>query len=421
MSDHPDLASLLRPITPAALLSIEALRRAVLAIARPMGGQEDLPLQAAAGRVLAEAVCGTLPLPVFDHSAMDGYAVAITPGGSTFRLVGRTAAGEAQAATLAPGEAVRIFTGAPIPAGADAVLMQEYASVEGDQVRATRPLAAGENIRRAGADVAAGETLITPGTVLDARHIALLAAVGVARVPVRARPRVAVLSTGSELRQTGQELPAGAIFDANRPMLLALLARSGADLTDAGILPDQPEILSGFLAGARDHFDVLVTSGGTSVGEEDHLAESIRLAGGQAVHAAMAVKPGKPALLGLLGDLRITGLPGNPFAAMVAGLLFARPLVEASAGAIPGTLRPAVAVARFSYDRNPGRTEFCPAGVIETDDAGRPVIDRLGRGGSARLKPLIPADGLGVIAAEHGAVSPGSRIGFLPFQAAFAL
>jgi molybdopterin molybdotransferase len=416
-----DLTALLAAAAPTALLSVDALAGLVQALARPMRGQEDVPLQACVGRVLARALGSRLPLPVFDHSAMDGFAVALAPGRAVFTLVGRTAAGDVPGAPLAPGEAVRIFTGAPIPAGADAVVMQEHVDIAGIEVRALRAPRAGDHIRRAGEDVAAGETLVAPGTVLDARHIALLAAVGVAHVPVRPRPRVAVLSTGSELRPIGQELAPGAIFDANRPMLLALLARSGADLVDAGILPDQPQVLRDFLIRASDQFDVLVTSGGTSVGEEDFLAQAIRLAGGQAAPAALAVKPGKPALLGVVGDLRITGLPGNPFAAMVAGLLLARPLVQASSGTCPVAVRPGAATAGFSHDRQPGRTEFFPAAVTGIDEAGRPVIDRLGRGGSARLKPLIPADGLGVIPAADGPVTPGSRVGFLPFQAAFGL
>jgi molybdopterin molybdotransferase len=416
-----DLKALLAAAAPTALLSVDALGPLILALARPMQGQEDVPLHASVGRVLAQTVCSRLPLPMFDHSAMDGYAVALSPGRAAFTLVGRTVAGEAPAPPLAPGEAVRIFTGAPIPAGADAVVMQEHADVAGGEVLAIREPKAGDHIRRAGEDVAVGETLVAPGTVLDARHIALMAAVGVAHVPVRPRPRVAVLSTGSELRLTGQRLAPGAIFDANRPMLLALLARAGADLVDAGILPDQPQVLSDFLLRAGARFDVLVTSGGTSVGEEDFLAEAIRLAGGQVAPAALAVKPGKPALLGLVGDLRITGLPGNPFAAMVAGLLLARPLVQASAGARPVAAQPGAATAGFSHDRQPGRTEFFPAAITGFDEAGRPVLDRLGHGGSARLKPLIPADGLGVIPAAAGPLTPGSRIGFLPFQAAFGL
>jgi molybdopterin molybdotransferase len=411
----PDLATLLAPRADTGLLDVADFLRVIESVARPVTETEIVPLAASCNRVLACEVLAARPLPVFDNAAMDGYAVALPAPASGFRVVGRVAAGEAGAAPLASGEAVRIFTGAPLPPGASAVLMQEHATRDGDMVRAEKALSPGDNVRKAGEDAAQGSALAAPGTVLDARHLALLAASGVDRVEVRRKVRVAVVSTGSELKEPGADLAPGSIYDANRRMLLALFASPRVEMTDAGILPDRPDILSGFVSGAEGRFDVLVTSGGTASGEEDHLATGIEQAGGQVGRARLALKPGRPALLATLGDLRIAGLPGNPVAALVTGLIFARPMIERSAGSTSAGPRRVAAIAGFDHRREAGRLEFLPARIIGEDPSGLPVLERLSRGGSARLMPLSVADGLAIIDPATGPVAAGDRIRFLPF------
>jgi molybdopterin molybdotransferase len=410
-----DLLSLVRPREGSDLIRVADFARAIRLAAQAVDETETLPLAAGTGRVIAAPVHAPRPLPVFDNAAMDGFAVALGSVGAAFRVVGRTAAGDPEALPLQVGEAVRVFTGAPLPSGATAVLMQEHATREGDRLVATRPLAAGENIRRAGEDASAGSVLVQPGTVLDARHIALLGAAGVDRVEVNRKARVAVVSTGSELREPGLELHPGSIYDANRRMLLAALCGSRVEITDAGILPDRADILSEFVAGAEGRFDVLVTSGGTSSGDEDHLAEAIRHAGGTVAQARLALKPGRPALLAIKGGLRIAGLPGNPVAALVTALIFARPLIEATAGSSASPPGKQAALADFEHRREPGRLEFLPARVTSHDDMGLPRVQRLSRGGSARLTPLAAADGFALIPEESGTVRPGDRIEFWPF------
>jgi molybdopterin molybdotransferase len=410
-----DLASLVRPREGSDLIRVADFARAIRVAAQAVDETETLPLAASAGRVLAGAVHAPRPLPVFDNAAMDGYAVAVGADGTAFDVVGRTAAGDPEARPLQPGEAVRIFTGAPLPRGATAVLMQEHASRDGDRLVATRPVTAGENIRRAGEDAPLGSMLIPAGAVLDARHIALLGAAGVDRVEVKRKVRVAVVSTGSELKEPGLELHPGSIYDANRRMLLATLCGPRVEMTDAGILPDRADILSGFVAGAQGRFDVLVTSGGTSSGEEDHLADGIRQAGGTVAQARLALKPGRPALLAVIGDLRIAGLPGNPVAALVTALIFARPLIEATAGSSAAPPRRQAALADFDHRRDRGRLEFLPARITGHDVSGLPRLERLSRGGSARLTPLAAADGFAIIAEDTGSVRPGDRLDFWPF------
>jgi molybdopterin molybdotransferase len=398
----------------AGLLPVDLVRAGLLALADPVRGEETVPLRAAAGRVLARPAIAASAFPAFDHAAMDGWALSLPASGTTFRIVGRVAAGAGAPRRLAPGEALRIFTGAPIPEGADAVLRQEDAEAAGDVVLPSVLPQPGQHVRRAGEDVARDSALLTAGTLLDARHLALLAAVGSAEVTVRRRVRIAVLSTGTELVEAGSERSGSGIYDANRPMLLALLQSPWADVADHGIVPDDPTSLAACLSAAASGVDLVVTTGGTSVGEEDHLVAAVRAAGGNAVVTRMAVKPGKPAVFGTFGSTLLCGLPGNPFAALVSAVLFSRPVAESLAGRPALPLAPIPARSGFSHHHAPGRLEFIPASVQGYLDGGAPVLARLG-GGAARLRPLVESDGLAVISPFHGDVASGGEIGFLPF------
>jgi molybdopterin molybdotransferase len=268
---------------------------------------------------------------------MDGYGLAaadLAPGAATPRLVRRIAAGDAPGRTLRPGEAVRLLTGARVPDGVAAVVMEEHAALRDGRVVLTRHApVAGENLRRRGEDVVEGQALLSVGTRLDARHAALLAAAGLGAVTVRRQVRVALLSNGSELRVAGAAQDGAAtVHDSNRPMLRAMLARPEVACADCGLLPDDPAALARALAEAAEGHDLILALGGVSGGDADHLPRALRDAGGQVEVLKLALKPGKPLAYGRLGDARCLFLPGNPLAALVTMLLFGRPLLARLAG-----------------------------------------------------------------------------------------
>ncbi|GLK80597.1 molybdopterin molybdotransferase MoeA [Methylopila turkensis] len=400
------------------LAALETARATAAALAPSPVGVEELPFAALRGRVTSSAVISPAPLPPFDHSAMDGYAVA-DPGRLRHRVRGRlTAGGRGAPEPLAPGDAARIFTGAPLPPGARAVVMQERVLREGDDIVLTAALEDGANVRRRGEDVAAGDALVPEGVTLDARHLAILAASGVERAVVRRKVVVGLLSTGDELLEHGRPLAPGRIHDANRPMLAAILDRPAYEVVDLGIAPDDPAALARLLAEAGARCDALVTSGATSVGDEDHLAAAVAAAGGSLGLAKVALKPGKPIVVGRVGRAVLVGLPGNPFAALVGHMLIGRVALERLAGLDVKPLAPLTAVAAFEQRGPGGRTEFAPARLAGRNPSGLPLAEKLGRGGSARLAPLIAADGLAVIPAGREEVRRGDIVGFLPFEAA---
>ncbi|MFD1333884.1 molybdopterin molybdotransferase MoeA, partial [Methylopila musalis] len=284
---------------------------------------------------------------------------------------GRLAAGsEGLRGRLSPGEAVRIFTGAPQPPGARAVVMQERVDRDGDAIVLRGPLEEGANVRRRGEDVAEGDVLVPAGAVMDGRHLAILAAAGVSRAMVRRKVVVGLLSTGDELAEPGAPLKPGRIYDANRPMLAGILTRPAYELVDLGVAPDEPEALTALLREAGERCDVIVTSGATSVGDEDHLAAAVAASGGSLGLAKVAIKPGKPIVAGRVGRAALVGLPGNPFAALVGHMLIGRVVLERLAGVAARPLRPLTVEAGFSQNGPGGRTEFAPA-----------VLDGVGRGG----------------------------------------
>ncbi|NKE43802.1 molybdopterin molybdotransferase MoeA [Roseomonas frigidaquae] len=381
----------------------------------PVEGQETLALADALGRILAEAPAATRDLPPFDQSAMDGYGLAeadLAPAAAP--ALGRTiTAGADPGPAIAAGETVRLLTGAALPEGVAAVVMEEHVALRAGQVLPRRALRPGDNIRRRGEDVACGEILVAPGTRLDARHLALLAAAGIAQVAVRPRLRVAVLSNGNEL--------GGAIHDSNRPMLLALLARPEVACTDLGVLPDDRAAIAAALRdAARDH-DLILASGGVCGSDADHLPGAIRDAGGWVRTLRLALKPGKPLAHGRIGRAACLCLPGNPLAALVSMLLLGRPLVARLAGAPDLPMVPQAAVAGEGFARKPGRAEYAPARIVGHDAAGLPILVREGSGGSARLKPLSRADGLLCLPASCTSVAAGDAVQFHPFATPLGL
>jgi molybdopterin molybdotransferase len=408
-----------------ASLSVEAARIRALDRVDAVAGDELVALGAARGRVTSSAIVAAHAVPPFDQSAMDGYAVRtrdFADGVTKFPVVARQAAGpDLRSAVSDLASAVRIFTGAVVPAGFDAVVMQEHCTRLDDAVVISRRPARGENIRPSGDDMQAGAAIVAAGTVLDARHIAILAASGVPAVRVRRRVRVGVLSTGNELREPGEPLAPGEVHDSNRAMLLSLLEGPAVDLTDLGRIADDPAAIAKAFEAAAHDFDVILSTGGVSVGEEDHVRAAVASAGGTLASLAAAIKPGKPVSVGRLGEASLIGLPGNPASALVTFLWFARPIVLRRMGLSPGEPRPVAAVAGFDETRVVGRDEFVPVVIAGRTADGRFVVERRRRAGSARLSSLLDADGLARIPGNVTLVFPGKPIDLYLLEGAFAV
>lgn len=390
--------------------------------ASPIADCETVSVHRSGGRTLADPLFAHVALPAFDQAAMDGYAIALAggmiPPGTRLPVTGRLTAGE-RALALSPNHAIRIFTGAPLPVGGDAVLMQEHACREGDGVVVNRIVRSGDNIRRRGEDIREGDPLLLPGVRLDARHVALLASQGRSTVTVRRRVRVGVISTGNELRQPGALLEEATVYDCNRPMIMAFAEQSGLDVVDGGWVRDDPAAIGAALTSLTSECDLVVTTGGASVGEEDHAATAAGIAGASFESLRIALKPGKPAVVGRIGPCAYLGLPGNPVSALVSWLFLGGAVVAALEGR-PFQRRPGCPIRVASrFQRRPGRTEFAPARLI-TGAAG-PEAEIIGKGGSARLRPLVEADGLVEIHPLHAPVEPGSFVAYHPFRDGFSV
>lgn len=403
---------------PAAPIAFEEAAARARALARPVAGTETLPLAAAAGRALAAPARAPLPLPPFDASAMDGYALRTADfagdGPWTLPLAGRVAAGDAGEAAAPPGAALRILTGAPVPPGCDAVVMQERVRRAGDAITLDARPEPGRNIRRRGEDAAAGDEVLPAGVAIGAREAAVLAATGHAAAAVRRRLRVALFATGSELAEPGAPLGPGMIWNSNRYMLRAALSAPWVDLEDLGALPDDPATLAAALRGAAARADLVISTGGVSTGDEDHMPRLLREAGGEAAALRIAMKPGKPIALGRLGDAVYLGLPGNPVAAFTSWTVLGAPAARAMAG-FAAPARALAVRADFDLDRSPGRCEFRPVRLTGTDPAGAPLAALMTERWAARLSLLAAADGLARLPAGADSVRRGDILEFWPF------
>ncbi|KAF0113159.1 MAG: molybdopterin molybdotransferase [Rhodospirillaceae bacterium] len=374
---------------------------------------ERVALPAAWGRVLAEDILAPLSLPPHDNAAVDGYGVCGATGGA-LRLVDRVAAGGVAQRPVHPGEAVRLFTGAPLPLGVDAVVMQEDCRTEGDgQVMVPAGVAPGANCRRAGEDVRRGALALRAGVRLRPQETGLAAAMGLTALPVRVPLRAALFSTGDELHEPGVSLPPGGIHDANRYAVAAALTALGAHVTDLGILPDRVEAVSAALRDAAPAHDLIVTSGGVSVGEEDHVKAAVTALG--TLHLwRVKIKPGKPLAIGAVAGVPFLGLPGNPVAALVTFLVIGRAMMLRLSGR-EGTMPLAYPVpAGFESTRSPGKREFLRA-WIEEGDNGRGRAVPFPTQGSAVLSSMVRAGGLIDLAETVRQVRMGETVPFRPF------
>lgn len=387
----------------------EALAR-MLAGMQPVADVETVDTVTALGRVLAVDLVSDVDVPPADNSAMDGFAVRcheLPDEGVALPVSARIAAGQVGAA-LQPGTAARIFTGAPIPEGADAVVMQEHTEpAEDGHVRICRLPQPGQNIRRRGEDLAAGSVVLAAGTLLTPQALGVAASVGAARLTVRRRLRVALLSTGDELVMPGEPLRPGAIYNSNRYTLRGLIEAAGAHCTDLGIVPDRLEVTREALRQAADGHDLVLSSGGVSVGEEDHLRAAVQ-AEGELTLWQLAIKPGKPLAFGRVGSAVFIGLPGNPVASFVTFLLVVGPVLDRLCGREKRPVEAWPLVADFDWARpDPVRREFLRA----RRQAGRVILHP--HQGSGVLTSVQWADGL-VDLAPGQVVVRGQTVPFWP-------
>jgi len=399
-----------------ALLSVDAALALVAERVIPVVGEETVPLGEATGRILARNLVAQMDVPPHANSAVDGYAMAhidLLPDRDTvLPVTGRAAAGHPLGRSIERGEAIRIFTGAPMPEGADTVMMQEDCTFADGKVTLKPGIRKGANRRHAGEDVEKGSVALAAERRLKPADLGLAAALGCDRLTVRQRLRVALLSTGDEVREPGTALPPGAIYDANRVMLASLLKGLGCQVSDLGIRPDRAAALADTLAAAANEHDLIVTSGGVSTGEEDHVRAAIERLG-RLDFWRLAIKPGRPVALGQVNGVPLIGLPGNPVAAALTFAILARPLVLRLAGAAaePATLFRVCA--DFAYKKRKGRREYVRASLRRDGDTV--TAHKYPKDGAGILSSIVRSDGFVILDEDVEGLQPGAMVDFLPY------
>lgn len=379
---------------------------------------EDVALKDACGRILAEDIVAQRSVPPHDNAAVDGYAVFYEDlkGDAETRLevAGRAAAGHPLGSAARRGQAVRVFTGAPMPDGPDTVFMQEDCRLDRGAVVVPPGIKRGANRRRAGEDVTAGATILRAGRRLRPQDIGLAASIGRTMIRVYKPLRVALLSTGDEIRDIGQDLPPGCVYDANRYALAGLLARVGCQVDDLGIVPDRRAALREVLDRAAAAHDLLVSSGGVSTGEEDHVRAVVDELG--SLHFwRLAIRPGRPIALGQIRRVPFIALPGNPVAVMVTFMRFARPAILLMSGCRDVEPRTFPVRAGFEFRKKEGRREWLRVRLARDAD-GIPIARKFPREGAGILTSMVESDGLVELPEQLTAVEPGMMVDYLPFS-----
>lgn len=403
--DHPDL------------ISIESALTVLLADVAPLVDVETIDLLQADGRVLGDSIVSTMAHPPSDNSAMDGYAFRFNDLGAHewFRVSGRVLAGETLTDELPAGCCVRIMTGASIPAGADTVVMQENTELnDAGWVRFTRSPATGDNVRRKGEELNEGDCILSRGRRLRPADLGLLASIGIAEVPVIRRLRVGLIATGDELCAPGQPLPDGHIYESNRYTLLAMLSRLGCDVLDMGLVADDMEALRNAFMEADQQCDLVVTTGGVSVGEADFCRTVLDELGSIDLWR-LAIKPGKPFAFGTLPGSTYAGLPGNPVSAMVTFHQLVVPLIHAMRGENTTDNLVMSATLEKGIRKRPGRMEF-QRGVVRSDEAGQLHVMPQARQGSALLTTMSHSNAYILLSRACGGAEEGERVPILLFD-----
>jgi molybdopterin molybdotransferase len=404
------------------LLPIAEAERLIAERVVPVEGRETVPLRKALGRVLAENVVAPVDVPPFDNSAVDGFAVCgdnLHPSkDARLAIVDRVVAGGAGRRSVKSGEAVRIFTGAPMPEGADAVFMQEDCRIDGDCVVVPPGLQRGANRRLAGEDIRCGAIALHAGRRLRVQDVALAAALGLTKLWVFRRVRVALFSTGDEIAEPGAALPRAALYDSNRFLLSGMLTRFGTDVTDLGILNDDPAQLSRALTAAAPDHDLVLTSGGVSTGEADHVRAAVERIG-RIVFWRVGIKPGRPVAMGVIpagkgGGAAFVGLPGNPVAVFVTFVCVVRPLLLRLSGAAPEPLLAMPARATFAYKKRKGRREYVRVKLRAAADGTIEAV-KYEQDGAGILTSLTETDGLAELGEDVTRIDPGDTVGFLSY------
>ena len=403
------------------VLSAAEARRRMLGEVAPVAGREFVPVRSALGRVLAANIVAPHDVPAHDNSAMDGYAIRfeslLADGETRLAVVGAAFAGKAFSGLVGKGQAVRIMTGAVLPAGADTVVVQEAVRVEGDSVFVPPGQKAGQNTRRAGEDLARGAVALPAGKHVGPAELGLIASLGIAEVEVVRRLRVAFFSTGDELASIGTPLAPGQIYDSNRYTLHGLLTRLGAEVIDLGVVPDRPEALESALREAAAMADAIVTTGGVSVGEADFIKDVLaRL--GEVRFWKLNIKPGRPMAFGKVGDAWLFGLPGNPVAVMVSYTQFALDALRRLSGLDPLPPRPLLTVtAANAIRKQPGRREYLRGALVAVDGGWQ--VKTAGNQGSGVLRSMSEADCFVVLPEECAGVQPGDPVAVELFDGLF--
>ncbi|HXL67901.1 MAG TPA: gephyrin-like molybdotransferase Glp [Xanthobacteraceae bacterium] len=401
-----------------ALLPVDEAARLMAEHVPSVADAQPVTLADAAGRILAEDLIAPIALPAFDNSAVDGYAVrnadVAHEGETRLRVVDRVFAGSPAERVVGAGEAVHIFTGAPMPAGADTVYMQEDSKAEGDAVIVPAGLKIGANRRLAGEDIKAGALALPAGRRLQPQDVALAAALGVEMLSVRRRLRVALISTGNEIVEPGNPLPAFGLYDSNRFLLMGLLRKLGVEVSDLGILPDDPAALVSAIEGAAATHDLVLSTGGVSTGEADHVKTAVEKLG-RLMFWRLAIKPGRPVAMGVIGGKAFVGLPGNPVAVFVTFVHVVRPLILRLAG---GSMEPTQALpvrAAFSYRKKKGRREYVRVRLRPGGDGTLEAVKHP-QEGAGIITSLTETDGLAELVEDRTTVEPDSSVGFLSYR-----
>lgn len=398
-------------------MAVETAFQKIMSGITPLKTTDAVDLVHCDRRILAQDIRSGFNIPAYDNSAMDGFACRISDinaGKTALKEIGASFAGHPFVGEVGDGECVRITTGAVVPDGADVVVMREQTSEQDGIITFPAEVKLGQNIRKCGEDIAVGDTVISAGRTLNSADIALLATLGIGSVSVQKKLTVALFSTGDELREPGQELPSGCIYDCNRPMLKATLLAAGYDVLDLGIIKDDKAALKAAFDRAQKEADAIVTSGGVSVGDADYTTEILR-EGGQIGFWKLAIKPGKPFAFGHFGTTPFFGLPGNPVSALITCQILALPAMNKLSGSDVREPKWVAAEAAQRFKKRPGRTDY-QRGIMYADSTGKWLVASAGAQVSSSLMGLAKANCLLRIEQERGDVAEGEEVAILPFE-----